>query len=517
VLNITPKPVRTSDYRLLRTAPVVFSTVDPHLLYFASNTLWLTSNGGNSWKQISPDLTRRDSIVPASVGNYSNTAQAKARHPGVIYTVAPSYIKTNIIWAGTDDGLIHVTFNGGTNWKDVTPPELKAKPWSKVSIMDASHFDTLTAYAAINTLRIDDLRPHIYRTRDGGKTWQHITKGIPDGGIINVVREDPKRRGLLFAGSEQAVYVSFDDGENWQSLRLNMPATSIRDLVIKDDDLVIGTHGRSFWILDDITPLRQLTTSVANGDAFLFKPQLATRFRWSKWPDTPLPQEEPAGQNPPDGAIVNFWLKQPAQHVTLEVLTAGGALIRKYTSEDPPEKMLEGVNVPAYWVRPPQVLSKEAGMHRFVWDLHYPKPAGAEQSYPISAIYHNTPTEPSGPWVAPGTYNVRLTVDGKVYTQPIAVRMDPRVKTPQIVLNQQFQLSKQIYDALARGATANPQGELARVNGDLLTLYNMLQESDEPPTTQTVAAVGERLRAQAALLPRPQSQPARQGPGQKPR
>ncbi len=511
VTNITPMPVRSSDYRTLRTAPVVFSTVDPKLLYFASNTLWLTSSGGNSWKQISPDLTRRDSIVPPNVGVYSSTPQAVARHPGVIYTIAPSYLKTNIIWVGTDDGLIHVTSNGGQSWKDVTPPDLKAKPWSKVSIMDASHFDSLTAYAAINTIRLDDLKPHIYRTRDGGKTWQHITKGIPDGGIINVVREDPKRRGLLFAGSEQAVYVSFDDGENWQSLRLNMPATSIRDLVIKDDDVVVGTHGRSFWILDDITPLRQLTPNVAAADAFLYKPQLATRFRWNKNTDTPLPQEEPAGQNPPDGAIINYWVKEPAQSVTLEVLTTTGELIRKYSSADPPEKMLEGVNVPEYWVRPPQVLSGAAGMHRFTWDLHYPAPAGAAQSYPISAIYRNTPTEPAGPWVMPGTYAVRLTVDGKTYTQPLTVRMDPRVKTPALVLTQQFHLSKQIYDALARGtevlrgrqpAAGSPESELARVNSELLGLYGILQDSDDVPTTQTVGATTERLRAHAALLAR---------------
>jgi photosystem II stability/assembly factor-like uncharacterized protein len=510
-INITPKPVRSSDYRVLRTAPVVFSSADPRLLYFASNTLWLTSNGGQSWKQISPDLTRRDSIVPPSVGVYSNTPQAKTRHPGVIYTLAPSHLKTNIIWVGTDDGLIHVSLNGGQTWQDVTPPELKEKPWSKVSIMDASHFDTLTAYAAINTFRNDDLRPHIYRTRDGGKTWQHIAKGIPDGGIINVVREDPKRRGLLFAGSEQAVYVSFDDGDNWQSLRLNMPATSIRDLVIKDDDVVVGTHGRSFWILDDITPLRQLTPSVANGDAFLFKPQLATRFRWNKNTDTPLPPEEPAGQNPPDGAIINFWLKQNAQSVTLEVLNGSGAVIRKYSSEDPPEKMLEGVNVPPYWVRPPQVLSREAGMHRFVWDLHYPKPAGASQSYPIAAIYRNTVTEPHGPWVMPGTYTVRLTVDGKTYSQPLTVRMDPRVKTPAIALQQQFDLSKAIFDALARStdalrgrstAAGSPEAEVARINNELLGLYNIIQDGDIAPTTQTVAATTERLRAHAALMAR---------------
>jgi photosystem II stability/assembly factor-like uncharacterized protein len=268
--NVSPFPVRPAEFRNLRTAPIMFSPADPHTLLFAGNTLWKTTDGGNRWTQISPDLTRKDSIVPASVGVYATTPSARARHPGVIYALAPSPVSAGTIWAGTDDGLIHVTHDGGSTWTDVTPPDLV--PWAKVSIMDAGHADSLTAYAAINTIRIDDHRPHIYRTHDGGRTWVHITTGIPDGGIVNVVREDPVRRGLLFAGTEQTVYVSFDDGDHWQSLRLNLPPTSIRDLIIKDDDVAVGTHGRSFWILDNITPLRQLADSVARADAFLYAP-----------------------------------------------------------------------------------------------------------------------------------------------------------------------------------------------------------------------------------------------------
>src|SRR6185436_7440803 len=194
--------------------------------------------------------------------------------------------------AGTDDGLIHVTTDGGKTWTDVTPADLRDRPWSKVSLMDASHFDAQTAYAAINTFRLDDLRPHIYRTHDGGKSWTHITSGLPDGAIVNTVKEDPQKKGLLFAGTETEVFVSFDDGDHWQSLRGNMPATSIRDLVIKDDDLVVGTHGRGFWILDDITPLRQLEGQTLDTDAVLFTPQTATRFDWNKNTDTPLPPDE---------------------------------------------------------------------------------------------------------------------------------------------------------------------------------------------------------------------------------
>ncbi|MBE3073417.1 MAG: glycoside hydrolase, partial [Actinobacteria bacterium] len=271
VQQVGPAAVRTADYRVLRTQPVLFSPIDPHTLYFASNVLWKTLNGGRSWTQISPDLTRETWEVPPTVGKYIGTPAAAVTRRGVIYTIAPSYSDINRIWAGTDDGLIHVTADGGRTWKDVTPPELK--PWAKVSIMDASHTNPLGAYAAINTLRLDDLRPHIYRTRDGGRSWTRIVTGIPDGETVNTVKEDPARKGLLFAGTEREVYFSIDDGDHWQSLRLNMPAISIRDLVIKDDELVVGTHGRSFWILDDITPLRQIDANTAEAGVVLFKPQ----------------------------------------------------------------------------------------------------------------------------------------------------------------------------------------------------------------------------------------------------
>jgi photosystem II stability/assembly factor-like uncharacterized protein len=255
VQNIGPEGIRSGKYRYVRTAPVLFSPIDPKTLYFAGNVLFKTTNGGNSWQTISPDLTRESWDIPASVGVYTTEDMKKMPRRGVIYTVAPSYKDINTIWAGTDDGYIQVTRDGGKNWKNVTPPEITS--WSKVSLMDASHFDANTVYAAVNRIRCDDMHPYAYKTNDGGKTWKKITNGLPDNEPINVVREDPIRKGLLFAGSENAVYVSFDEGEHWQSLRLNMPATSIRDLVIKEDDLVLGTHGRGFWILDDISPLRQ--------------------------------------------------------------------------------------------------------------------------------------------------------------------------------------------------------------------------------------------------------------------
>ncbi len=308
--DILPKPFRSDDFRVIRTEPVIFSPLDPHLLFFAANTLWQTRDGGLNWKTISPDLTRKTFEIPASVGKFRDQPTAQPRQRGVIYTVAPSPLDKNRIWAGTDDGLIHLTTDGGKTWRDVTPPQIGA--WWKVSLMDASHFDAKTAYAAVNTIRLDDLRPHIYRTNNEGKTWEEIVRGIPADENVNAVREDTQRRGLLFAATERGVYVSFDNGDNWQSLRLNLPATSVRDLIVKDDDLAIATHGRGFWILDNITPLRQLSPNESGpaeagssgGTSFrsstlktqLFKPQTAMRVRWNTNTDTPLPPDEPAGR-----------------------------------------------------------------------------------------------------------------------------------------------------------------------------------------------------------------------------
>ena len=309
--------------------PVIFSEVDKRALFFANNHLWKTVDGGAHWKQISPDLTRQTWTVPSSVGKYASDSSAQPAQRGVIYTVAPSYQDINRIWVGTDDGLIHVTADSGVTWKDVTPPAVG--PWAKVSVMDAGRFSPLTAYAAINTLRLDDLRPHIFRTHDGGKTWTEIVNGIPNGETVNAVREDPKRKGLLFAGTERAVYVSFDDGANWQSLRLNMAVSSVRDLIVKDDDLVAATHGRGFWILDDITPLRQIDATSASQDAILFKPTTAWRVRWNTSVDMPWPKEEPTAPNPPEGSLINYYLKSASNGpVTLEILQQDGKLVRRY-------------------------------------------------------------------------------------------------------------------------------------------------------------------------------------------
>jgi photosystem II stability/assembly factor-like uncharacterized protein len=511
VQNVAPSILRSPQYRVIRTMPVLFSPVDPKTLYFASNVLWKTTDGGVTWTGISPDLTRETWSVPESVGKYAGTPAAQVTRRGVIYTIAPSPLDLERLWVGTDDGLIHVTSDGGRTWSNVTPPELTA--WAKVSLMDASHANRDTAYAAVNTLRLDDLRPHVFRTRDAGRSWTRIVRGIPDGTIVNVVREDPKRWGLLFAGTEQAVYVSLDDGDNWQPLRLNMPATSIRDLVIKDDDLVVGTHGRSFWILDDITPLRQVDARVLTSGAFLYAPQQATRVRWNMNTDTPLPPDEPAGQNPPDGAVINYWLREAASGpVTLEITDQAGQLVRRYSSADPAPAVTDEGNVPRYWIRPAAVPSAAPGMHRVVWDLRYPPPKVETFSYPIAAVPYDTPRQPAGPWVMPGRYTVTLTAGSARASQPLDVRMDPRVKTSIPDLEQQFTLSMQLYGAIGRvfeklpprgGSTSpHPGGGDAdparKLHGDLLTAYDALQEVDAAPTTALARTVTE-LSKQAEM------------------
>jgi len=440
VANVAPEPIRRGTYRYDRTLPVVFSPLDPHTLYAAANVLFKTTDGGRTWAVISPDLTREHPAVPANLGVFAESDPQKGTHRGVIYAVAPSPKNIALIWAGTDDGLIQVTHDAGKTWKNVTPPSLV--PWSKVSLMEASHFDADEAYAAINSIRLDDLRPHVLRTRDAGKTWQEIDAGLPADEPVNAVREDPARPGLLFAGTEGSVYVSFDDGDHWQSLQLNLPHTSMRDLVIHGNDLVVGTHGRSFWILDDITPLRALSAEVAAADVYLFRPEAAWRFRRDRNTDTPLPPEVPAGQNPPDGAIIDYYLRDAATGpVTLEILDARGQVARRYSSTDAPIDMAATAKenpIPMYWVLQPKILSAAAGMHRFVWDLHYTAPSSLDHEYPISAVPHATPLEPQGVRAIPGSYTVKLTVGGKSWTQPLTVRMDPRVKVEPGALGRQF-------------------------------------------------------------------------------
>jgi photosystem II stability/assembly factor-like uncharacterized protein len=463
VENVTPIPIR-GKYRVDRTEPLLFSPVDPHILYYAANVLFETRNGGKSWRTISPDLTRSDPGVPPSVANQASLNTKAGKQGGAIYSLAPSFKNVNTLWAGTDDGQVWITRDAGMNWKNITPPAMTA--WSKVTQISASHFEDETAYVSVSRFRIDDLRPSIYRTHDGGKTWQEIIRGLPADAPVNTVREDPVRKGLLFAGSETAVCVSFDDGDHWQSLQLNLPHTSMRDLLINDDDLIVATHGRSFWILDDISPLRQMDPGIPTADAHLFSPGPAYRVRRDTNTDTPLPPDEPAGENPPDGAAIDYFLgKASSQPVTLEILDSAGKLVRRYSTTDKPEQSqdeLEKQLIPLYWLRPAKILSAEAGMHRWIWDLRYAAPLSTEHEYPIAAVPHRTPRYPLGPVVLPGQYSTRLTANGRSYTANLVVKLDRRVKTSAEGLRKQFDLEMQLASAVTQSSEAVLQARSVR-------------------------------------------------------
>jgi len=516
-------------YRTVRTLPVVFSPMDQRTLFFGNNYLWKTIDGGVTWTRLGDDPTRKTYELPATIGKYADPSLAIQR--GVIYSIGPSYVDVNRLWIGTDDGVIKTTTDGGATWKDVSPPQLK--PWMKVFNMDAGHFDAKTLYAAVNTLRLDDMRPHLFRTHDGGTSWTEINSGLEDGGPTSSIREDPKRKGLLYAATERRVYVSFDDGDHWQSLQLNMASSSVRDITVKDDDLVAGTHGRGFWILDDVTPLRQIDTTTANAEAVLFKPQTAYRVRWNTNTDTPLPPDEPAGLNPPEGAILNYYLKNAASGpVTLEVLDSQQRLVRRYSSADPVVRPdpIRG-NLPVYWFRAPMVLSTAPGMHRFTWDVHYqPLPGGGggrgAGALPIAAVPYNTVPAATAPWVRPGTYTVRLTVDGKSYTQPINVRQDPRVKTPAATMERIYSLTEAAYtnavEAQKAAQDAQPidrqlAADLTAAAGSLTSVMNSLQAADAQPTAlqmKTITTALDNARTPLAKwralkgAPRPPSSPA---------
>ena len=510
ITNVDPKPLR--EYRVLRTAPLVFSKADPHMLLFAANSVWKTLDRGNTWSEISPDLTRKTFDLPESLGIYRNDPTTAVTQRGVIYSLAPSPLNAARIWAGTDDGLIWTTADGGAHWNNVTPPEMK--PFWQVSSLDASPFDALTAYAAINTLRLDDMHPHLFKTHDGGKNWTAINEGIGPA-ASRVVREDPKRKGLLYAGTETQVWTSFDDGAHWQSLRLNMAATSIRDLQVKDDDLVAGTHGRGFQILDNVTPLRQLSLQTQSEVAYLYKPATAIRVRGNMNPPTPWPPETPSGQNPPDGAIFDYYLGANATGpVTLEILDSAGKLVRKYSSTDPVTP-LDPLTypVPLYWARQPRALAATPGHHRWVWDLFYTPVTGMNTGPDADqAVPGDTPSVPTSPFANPGAYTAKLTAGGKTLTQTFTIKMDPRVKTTAVDWLSQFTVSKQLYDGMQAATTA--LGEIAAapnssgnqqlqalgggvppsfnsVRGQLQRVLRSIQSADSAPTAAQRAAANK--------------------------
>jgi hypothetical protein len=399
-------------------------------------------------------LTREDPGAPPNLDPPAVADTGKEKRRGVIYTIGPSYVRRGQIWAGTDDGLIQLTQDEGKTWSNVTPPEITA--WSKVTHIEASHFDAGTAYAAIDRHRLDDLRTYLYRTRNFGKNWELASNGIPEGYFLNCVREDPVRRGLLYACTEKGVFLSFDDGDHWQPLQMNLPTTSVRDLVIHGDDLVIATHGRSFWILDDIAPLRQITAETAQSTSWLFQPATAYRVRPGSDEGTPVPFDEPHADNPPDGAVLDYYLKDPqSEPVQLEIFDSAGVLVRRYASDDVlPKTKAEDMQFPMYWLHDAEPVSAKAGLHRFVWDLHYAFPADVHTSF----------YGPKAPLALPGKYAVKLTVNEQSQSQPLVVKMDPRVKTSQTDLEKMFRAESRVAKNLADLSTAMKQARELQAN-----------------------------------------------------
>ena len=452
--DVNPTLAYPGEYRGEWTLPLVFSPKNPAALFFGNQFVFRTVDAGRHWEKLSPDLTRENPDVPANLDPITAEDSAvKGARRGVVYAIAPSPLEEGRIWCGTDDGLVWVTRDGGKNWENVTPRELTA--WSKVGILEASHFDPSTAYAAIDRHRLDDLSPHILRTRDGGKTWTEIVAGIPAGGYVNVVREDPGRRGLLYAGTETGVFVSFDDGDRWQSLQQNLPNCSIRDIAIARGDLVAATHGRSFWVLDDVSLLSQLDGKLARSDGWLFAPRETVRLHPAPFQGTPEPKDEPAGDNPPSGAILDYWLKSKAQkRLTIEIRDARGGLVRRFSSDDKPKRPdLQKIQITPDWVPVYEPPPSAAGMHRFVWNLRYdvPKELAGGSAFADTSV-----------WAPPGNYSVRLVVDGRTWTQPLTVSRDPRIPASDADLAAQFELARRVESERLRVAGALAQAATVR-------------------------------------------------------
>jgi photosystem II stability/assembly factor-like uncharacterized protein len=540
--NIAPWPVSAFGtempqrrYRDPWTPVLVFSPISPHALYLGTQYVMKTIDGGLHWQTISPDLTGAQKNEPANASEPLTVDNARQRGYGVIYTIAPSPLSAGEIWAGSDTGLIHLTRDGGKTWSDVTPKAISA--WSKITHIEASRFRAGEAYAAVDRHRLDDMRPYLFRTRDFGKTWDSIAQGIAENAFLNAIREDPAHKGLVFVGTEFGVYVSFNDGDTWSPLQLNLPVSSIRDLVIHDDDLVVATHGRAFWILDNIEPLRQIADNVTADAARLFRPERAVRITNDAFWGSPMPPEEPQASNPPRGAYLDYYLPVgTAGEVVLEVLDNRGNTIRRFSSRDKPQPPPENLPVAPRWLEKPRRLSEEAGMHRFIWDLRY-GPTGTNTAEDFD---EEGSAQWEGPLALPGRYIVKLTSAGHEWRQPLEVVMDPRSRTTPAELVQQFDWAQRVFkdlvlarrtaaqiEALQTQLAANPQnrpaaivesskavtaraGEILAGNKqkpdeglqttvrNLTAAFNALETADRTPPSQVIALYTETHRVLTA-------------------
>ena len=442
------------------TLPLVISPVDKRTIYTSRQRIFRSRDGGHSWTIVSPDLTRTGDNHPANLDAATLNDNTGIPRRGVVYAIAPSALDANLIWAGTDDGNVWVTRDGGEHWQNVTPAQLTA--WSKVGIIEASRFDPNTAYLAIDRHRLDDYAPYIYRTRDGGKTWTQIANGIPDGSFVNVVREDPKDRNLLYAGTERGMYVSFDGGDHWQSLQHNLPVTSIRDIDVHGDDLVVATHGRAFWIMDDIEPLREMAAATAH-NVFLFTPALAYRVRPGNEEGTPYPLDEPQASNRTPGVYIDYYLSSAANPVTIEVRDRNGNVIRKWSSADKPQTIdYRHLDIPANWATPPPLPQAAAGTNRFIWDFHT--------------------KNANGPLAPPGLYTVRLTANGSTLERNVTIARDPRISSSDADLVAQYKLAVAI-------AERKEQIAKARDHAETLLESHRLSSADEALVRNTLLGV----------------------------
>ncbi len=524
VRNVSPmvestygrRPV-SGAYRWSWVFPLAIAPGPPQTLYAGAQFLLRSENRAESWEKASPDLTGAQSGAKGCDGEVT-LENARPCGFGVIFTIELSPLDPKQIWVGTDDGLIQLTRDAGKSWKDVTPKDLPA--WGKVITLDASALEPGTAYAAVDTHRLDDFSPHLYRTRDFGATWDAITSGLPPGRFTTVLRADTVRKGLLYAGTDAGAFVSFDDGGLWQPLQLNLPTAWVGDLAVHGSDLVAATQGRALWVLDDVTPLRQLTGASEGAPARLIAPASAIRVRASENRDTPLPPETPIARNPPAGAVLDYVLKSAATGaVTLEILDAQGETVRSFSSADP----TGGPDVHPYfterWINPPAPPSTAAGHHRFVWDLRFPPPKSGGYEFMIAAVDgENTPIEPRGPLVVPGRYTVRLTAGGQRYEQPLVVTPDPRTTVSTEVLQAKLEFQKKIVAAMSVSFDASksmneldkqrkaPGGEtdtrlatlgadLSKTNHTLGAILNQVEAADAPPTAVQTATLAETLQA----------------------
>ncbi len=483
--NIAPWPhqsfsdeIDARKYRAPWTPVLVGSPAEKDVLYMGTQYVLRTSDGGLHWTQISPDLTGAAPPSSSEKAQGPPTDQnAKERGYGVVFSIAPSPLKSNIIWAGSDTGLLHLTRDGGKNWENVTPPGLS--DWSKITSIEASHFDPAVAYVAVDRHRLDDDAPHLFRTRDYGKTWQLMTTGISPHSFLNAIREDPRKQKLMFAATELGIYISFDEGDHWQPLQLNLPVTSVRDVQVHGDDLIIATHGRGFWILDDITPLRQLSGDISSQPIIFFAPEAAIRVDNDVFLGTPLPPEESTAKNPPDGAIIDYTLNSAAKQVTLDVFDSDNKLVRHVSSNQKPPSY-PPLPIAKRWFPKPSILETSPGMHRYVWDLHWG--GSPESTDPDEEEGYGAPRPPR---VTPGSYTLKLTVDGKSFTQPLQVTMDPRSTTTAAILAQQQKLGLQIYAEAA--AAGKALAEMNAVTKKLARIKPQIEGSQAALMPQIVA------------------------------